>query len=126
MAVVKNLNSSYTLSTQISPLANITLSTHTLFVQGNLVVGGNSSVVTKTDLAISDNIITLNKGETASGVSLGTSGINVDRGLAANVAIVWNESLLKWTLTNDGSTYAAINTTLVSTVTSPQVYALVL
>lgn len=126
MAVVKNLNTDYIISTAANTLSNITLTTNTVYVQGNLVVGGNSSVVTKTDLAVTDNIITLNAGETGSGVTLGLAGINVDRGLSANVSIEWNESLGKWTLTNDGATFQAIQTGSTSAVTSPVVYALVL
>lgn len=110
MAAVKNLNTDYIISTKVSPLANITLATHTLFVQGNLIVGGNASTVSKTDLAITDNIIILNKGESGAGVTLLTSGLQIDRGTQANVQLVWNETNKKWSLTNDGITYANIST----------------
>jgi hypothetical protein len=110
MAVVKSLNSGYTITNKISPLANITLATHTVFVQGNLVVGGNATSVTKTDMNITDNIIVLNKGEAGTGVTLITSGLEVDRGSAANVRLVWNETNQKWSLTNDGINYANILT----------------
>lgn len=126
MAAVKNLNTDYTINNKFVNLANVTLSTHTVFIDGNLIVGGNSTNVYKTDLNVTDNIITLNSGEAGNGVSLGTSGISVDRGTQSNVAIVWNESLQAWTLTNDGSTYQVIQATTVSAVTTPQVYALVL
>lgn len=126
MAVVKSLNDDYTITNKIKANANITLSTHTVFVQGNLYVGGNATAITKTDLNITDNIITLNAGETGPGVTLVTSGLNVDRGSLANVAILWNETLGAWTLTNDGSTYESIQTGSATSVTSPQVYALVL
>jgi hypothetical protein len=110
MAVVKNLNTDFTITNKISPLANITLATHTVYVQGNLVVGGNSTSVSKTDMNITDNIIVLNKGETGSGVTLGTSGLSIDRGSSANVQLVWNEPYQKWSLTNDGTTYGNIST----------------
>lgn len=110
MPAVKNLNSDYTITNKVSPLANIILATNTVFVQGNLVVGGNATSVSKTDMNITDNIIVLNKGEAGTGVTLGTAGISVDRGLAANVQVVWNESYKKWTLSNDGTTYANIST----------------
>ena len=126
MAVVKSLNTDFTITNKITPSANITLATNTVFVQGNLVVGGNATAVSKTDLNITDNIITVNAGETGAGVTLNTAGIAVDRGTLANVAIVWNESLGVWTLTNDGTTYNAIQTGSTSSVTSPQVYALIL
>lgn len=126
MAVVKSLNTDYTITNKTTPSANITLATNTVFIQGNLYVGGNATAVTKTDLNITDNIITVNAGETGSGVTLNTAGINVDRGTLANVAILWNETLGAWTLTNDGSTYEAIQTGSATAITSPQVYALVL
>jgi hypothetical protein len=91
-----------------------------------LYVGGNATAVTKTDLNITDNIITVNAGETGPGVTLNTAGLNVDRGSLANVAILWNETTGAWTLTNDGTTYETIQTGSTSSVTSPQVYALVL
>lgn len=122
MPVVKNLNTSYTISNKISPAANITLATGTVIIDGNLFVQGTS----QTDLNIKDNIITVNYGETGPGVTLNTAGLNVDRGSLANVAILWNESLGKWTLSDDGITYDVIQTGSATSVTSPQVYALVL
>lgn len=110
MAAVKSLNSNYTITNKSTPLANVIVATHTMFVDGNLLVGGNTTQVTKTELSISDNTITLNKGEVGAGVSLGTAGVEVDRGSAANVSILWNESIDKWTLTTDGSTYSNIST----------------
>lgn len=110
MAVVKNLNTDLTITNKISPTANIILATNTVFVQGNLVVGGNATSVTKTDLNITDNIVVLNKGEAGSGVTLGTAGLSIDRGSAANVQLIWNETFKKWSLTNDGTTYANIST----------------
>ena len=124
MPVVKSFNTDYTVTNKIIPSANITLATNTVFIQGNLVVGGNATAITKTDLNITDNIITVNAGETGPGVTLITSGLNVDRGSYANVAILWNETIGRWTLTNDGTTYASIQTG--STATSAVVYALVL
>jgi hypothetical protein len=109
MAVVKNLNTDFIISNKLNPDANITLATNTVFVQGNLVVGGNASTVSKTDLAITDNIITLNKGEIGSGVTLGTAGLEIDRGISANVRLVYNETFQKWTITNDGITYGNIS-----------------
>jgi hypothetical protein len=126
MPVVKSLSDDFTITNKVKQTANITLSTHTVFVQGNLYVGGNATAISKTDLNITDNIITVNAGETGPGVTLITSGLNVDRGSLANVAILWNETLGAWTLTNDGTTYEAIQTGSATAVTSPQVYALVL
>lgn len=126
MATVKSLNTDYNITNKINPLANVTISTNTVYIDGNLFVGGNSTNVYKTDLNVTDNTIVVNAGETGAGVTLNTAGIEVDRGSLANVSIVWNETLGTWTLTNDGSTYEAIQTGSSTAVTSPQVYALVL
>lgn len=111
MAAVKRINSDYTITNKDTYLANVTVATHTMFVNGNLLVGGNTTQVTKTELSISDNTITVNKGESGSGVSLGTAGIEVDRGSGANVSVLWNEGYKKWTLTNDGSIFGNISFT---------------
>lgn len=126
MPVVKRLNDDFVIDNKIKANANITLSTNTVFIQGNLYVGGNATAVTKTDLNITDNIITVNAGETGPGVTLVTAGLNVDRGSLANVALLWNETIGKWVLTDDGTTYEAIQTGSATAVTSAQVYALVL
>jgi hypothetical protein len=125
MAAIKSLNTDYIITNKINSSANITLSTNTVFVDGNLVVGGNTTSVTKTDLSISDNIITVNTGELGPGVTLNTAGLAVDRGSYANVSIVWNETLGVWTLTNDGTTFQAISVGATSGISSI-VYALVL
>lgn len=115
MPSVQSLNADLVITNKINPAADITLATRTVFIDGNLQVGGNTTTVTKTELEVSDNIITLNKGGGgASGVVLGTAGIEIDRkntsgsGLA-NVAIRWNETVDKWQITSDGSTYANIS-----------------
>ena len=126
MAAFKRLNSDLTITNKINPLANITLSTNTVFIDGNLFVGGNTTAINRTEMSVTDNIINLNSGETGSGVTLTYSGINVDRGLAANVAILWDETNGQWTLTNDGTNYVTIATQAAVQQADPVVYALVL
>lgn len=116
MPSVQNFNTDLLISTQINPAADITFATRTVFIDGNLQVGGNTTTVNKVELEVSDNIITINKGGGgASGVVLGTAGIEIDRknsagsGLA-NVAIRWNETVDKWQITNDGTSYGNITT----------------
>jgi hypothetical protein len=111
MAVVKNLNSNYTITNKVNPLANVIVETHTMFVNGNLLVGGNTTQVTKTDLYVTDNLITVNKGEIGAGVTLGRAGLEVDRGSFANVQLIYREDYQKWSITNDGTTYANISAT---------------
>ena len=110
MTVYKRANSDFVITNKASFPANTTIATHTLFVDGNLLVGGNTTVVTKTDMAITDNIIVLNSGETGSGVTLGYAGIEVDRGLLPNTALRWDELTDRWQVSVDGITYGNIVT----------------
>jgi hypothetical protein len=49
-------------------------------VVGNLIVAGNTTSITSTNLEITDRILTLNKGEVGPGVTQRFSGIEIDRG----------------------------------------------
>jgi hypothetical protein len=109
MSVTKRVNGNYNIETFTDPLANVTISTHTVYIDGNLQVGGTSQSITQTNTDITDNIITLNKGETGPGVSLHYSGINVDRGPAQYQPVLrWNDNTHRWEITNNGSTYGNI------------------
>lgn len=110
MSVTKRIYGDYNVSTELDPTANITLSTHTVYIKGNLLVGGNATSVTKTDIEITDNKIVLNKGEIGSGVTLGEAGIEIDRGSLANVTLRWNETTDTWQITTDGTSYGNILT----------------
>ena len=61
-------------------------------INGNLTVLGDTTTLNVTTLEIEDNIITLNKGELGAGVTLGSSGFEIDRGSETGVRIVWNET----------------------------------
>lgn len=65
-------------------------------VTGNLIVEGDTLNVSVENLNVQDNIITLNYGETGNGVSLRYSGIEVDRGLATDVFLLWDENDQTW------------------------------
>jgi hypothetical protein len=81
-------------------------------ITGNLQVGGNLNVVgtvnsvNTTQINIQDNKVKLNSGFT--GTPTTDAGILVERGLEADVEILWNETSDNWTLTNNGSAYHAI------------------
>jgi hypothetical protein len=109
MSVTKRINGNYTITTAPTWDANVTISTHTVYIDGNLQVGGNTQSVTQTNTDITDNIITLNKGETGPGVSVNYSGIQVDRGTGQFLPVLrWSEPDQRWQITNDGSTYQSI------------------
>jgi hypothetical protein len=72
-------------------------------VTGNLTVVGETLIVQTTDLAVEDNVITLNKGEEGAGVTKIISGIEIDRGSEANTSFVYDESTDSWQIA-EGST----------------------
>jgi hypothetical protein len=100
MAAVKKLNTTYTIDTT------------DVYLTGNLHVIGVYDTTNVTNTNVEDKDIALNVGESGAGVGSGsgTSGIIVDRGSLANVALRWNETTDVWQLTTDGSTYATILT----------------
>ena len=73
-------------------------------VTGNLVVEGDTVNVNTTNLAIEDNIISLNTGEVGPGVSLIYSGIEIERGNTStinpqnNASFLYDESTDAWIL----------------------------
>jgi hypothetical protein len=94
--VVKVNQGDYIISTQYP--GNIVLdtgATGTTTITGNLTVVGTSTQINTTNLNVSDNIIILNQGESEShdGVSVGTSGIEINRGALNDALILWNESV---------------------------------
>lgn len=66
-------------------------------INGNLTVTGETTTLDVTNLAVEDNTIVLNNGETGPGVTSGTSGIEVDRGTGTgNARWIWDESTDSW------------------------------
>lgn len=80
MAEVKRVNDQYTISVPL------------LIIDGDLTVQGNTTSVETTNSAITDNVLLLNSGEPGSGITLGSSGIELDRGAADNASFVYEES----------------------------------
>lgn len=66
--------------------------TGSVVVSGDLTVYGSSTTISSQDLQIEDNVIVINKGETGSGVTLGVSGLIVDRGILSDAQFLFNES----------------------------------
>ena len=71
-------------------------------ITGNLIVLGETLTVEATNLNVQDNIIILNYGETGQGVTLGYSGVQIDRGYnidssqIAPTALLWDEANETW------------------------------
>mgnify|MGYP003134532162 CR=1 FL=1 len=78
-----------------------------LTVSGNFTVSGTTTTVDTTNLNITDNILTLNDGETGAGVTLGTAGIDIDRGTATNSTFLYDESTDTWLIDSKGTTRTA-------------------
>ena len=87
-------------STNISVAGNATIT-------GNLTVEGTTTTVDSTTVAIGDNIMLLNKD--ATGTPSANAGIEVERGSATNVSLLWNEGNDNWTV-SDGSATSVLLT----------------
>jgi len=68
--------------------------TSTVVIPGNLTVSGTTTYINTTQLNIGDNIITLNADVT--GTPTENAGIEIERGTAANVSLLWDETLDRW------------------------------
>lgn len=115
---------------------SITLDTGTLagsvIITGDLDIKGQTTTIESTTATIKDNIIVLNNGEprtNGSGITLGSSGIQIDRGRNGSVVlstkVVFNESVSHYNPilgTDDPGTYVLSNVSgLTSTLASLQV-----
>lgn len=63
-----------------------------VIITGNLTVYGNQTIVDSEDLQVKDNIIYINVGETGNGITLGSAGLEIERGTATNVTFLYDES----------------------------------
>ena len=79
-------------------------------IQGNLIVSGTTTSVNTQTLNVADNLITLNSDWI--GVPTENAGMEVNRGTSANVALIWNEAFDRWEVTNNGTNYGLIHSTL--------------
>lgn len=64
-----------------------------LNINGNLNVTGTTTTVGSSDLVVTDNTITVNNGESGPGVTLGTAGLIIDRGVYLDAEFLYDESL---------------------------------
>lgn len=107
MSSIKRLNTSYEIQT-VGTGTNLSLTSESIYLNGNVAFTSESTVFTTNNFSTTDNVITVNYGETGNGVTANTAGIVVDRGIAANVDILWNENNDVWELTSDGTNYRRI------------------
>ena len=82
-------------------------------VTGDFTVNGTITTVNTEEVTIADNIIRLN-GNFLTGIPSENAGISVRRGGFDDVALLWNEAIDQWQVTNDGTIYANILTDIVA------------
>lgn len=87
-----SLSTNYLLKWNGSGFANSTITDDgtTVTIGGNLTVNGNITYINSNVVEIGDSIILLNRDET--GVPSQNAGFEVERGTAANVSFIWNET----------------------------------
>ena len=90
------LNADFVDLTTAQTIAGAKTFSDDMIVNGDLSVNGTLTTINSEDLIITDNTITLNAGETGAGVTLGTSGILIDRGTADDTQWIWNEATDQW------------------------------
>jgi hypothetical protein len=81
--------------------------TGTVVIAGNLTVNGTQTTVNSNTVNIGDAIMTLNSDE--AGTPSANAGIEIERGTATNVSLLWNEGSDYFQI-NDGSTTSKILT----------------
>jgi len=80
----------------------VTVDSPELRVTGDLTVLGTTTTVESTITTIADPVITLNDGETGAGVTVGQSGLEIDRGTAQKATILFDDTL-SYTMPNGGA-----------------------
>ena len=63
-----------------------------LLVSGNLTVGGSTAAINASNLSVKDSIVTINAGESGTGVTSGATGLQFDRGSLSDYQLVFQES----------------------------------
>jgi hypothetical protein len=100
-------NYTITVDRALNPGGNVTISAHTVTVDGNLLLtgtGGSSLDTFNPTVVLNSNLTMANPPYS------GNSGIVVDRGSQNQVTLSWNEAALEWQLTNANAVVSTILT----------------
>lgn len=81
--------------------------TGTVVIAGDLTIQGTTTTVNSNTVSIGDSIMMLNNDET--GTPSENAGLEVERGTATNVSLLWNETNDNWTV-SDGSATSVLLT----------------
>lgn len=108
MSTTKRISGDYFI-TSIDPAAgdNITITTHTLTVNGNLDIIGGTTEITTTQTVVQDAFITLAKGNPG---SIRTMGIEVEKNPTSTAVLRYNTDTDQWEISNDSVIFRAIAT----------------
>lgn len=107
-------NNTFTITTSAGSSFNAKIDQVSDFtITGNLTVSGTTTYVNSTELNIGDNQIVLNADLPGSTAPSQNAGLTVNRGSAANVEFVWNETDDTWAIGNTNVTgFVNVSTTL--------------
>lgn len=100
----KSFNDLYVSKTEDETVGGDKVFTGNVTVMNNLTVSGTTTTVNSENLNIKDNIITVNSGETGSGVTLGEAGLLIERGLYSDFLVIWDENTETFRAGLSGST----------------------
>ena len=105
MAVdVLKVTGDYKIVTSNSTGAKTTIDTPELRVTGDLTVQGQTTTINTANMTVEDNIIQLNTGETSpTGITLGTSGLEIFRGPSSSAATILFDDTLSYLQPNGGT-----------------------
>lgn len=79
--------------------ANVaTLTAVNATISGNLTVSGTTTYINTAQLNVGDNVVVLNADLTSMTAPTENAGISVNRGSAANVELIWDESADRWSI----------------------------
>ena len=92
--------------TKFGGTVQLTVDSSGITIAGNLTVSGTTTTVDTTNLDVTDNIILVNDGEVGAGVTLGSAGLEVDRGASTNAQWLFDESADSWGPANFTATIA--------------------
>jgi hypothetical protein len=101
MATYKRIDGDYAITT-LNSADNVTITTHTLEVVGNLDVSGNLTYINVTELNIQDPFILLNASNTGSYAS--NSGVLTHTSVSTFAGIRYNSTATQWEISSSTDT----------------------
>ena len=93
---ISDLSTNVVLRTTAQTVAGVKTFSDNMIINADLTVNGTTTTLDTDNLNVTDNIISVNNGETGAGVTLGSAGLEVDRGTADNTQWIWDETTDKW------------------------------